>query len=359
MAHQQHGRAPLPGLARKKYVEAIALVNEALSTPHLAVLDSTLQAVLLLDLYEKVVKCGMPVATAPSPGSWTAHIQGALALIQMRGTGNVASLTSRQLSIRLVDTMLISFHATSSRVPEELIGLCRCLDPFRVGANVQWDMKGLLISVINLKADIRDGTLNSDADITVAAMRLEENYAAAEEAMRPLWEPVSVPIDGDNPLVFDSHYDLYRDHLATQGACIFHVMRILLLTIIVDHMATTTLEDGRTWERLARVRERVAQEVCAMVPQFILLSARPGNTLPFSAAQVLQCYAVSAPLYIAGSNSRDPALRSWVVRLMQYMADAGGMEESKRAADFLHNSDDVRFWSIYSMLGAYAFSTPT
>lgn len=66
--------------ARQHYITALRLMNKALQDPELAKKDSTILAILLLDLSEKV--------TNQEPhyeGSWAAHLQGALALVKMRG----------------------------------------------------------------------------------------------------------------------------------------------------------------------------------------------------------------------------------------------------------------------------------
>lgn len=356
LSHQHRGRTALAVPARQRYVEAISLVNTALGTPDAAVSDATLQAVLLLDMYEKILNCGMPASRAPSRGSWMAHVKGALALARARGDGNYTSETSRLLGIRLVTSLLLSCHATSSRVPEGVVDLCHSLDPYCDEFDIKWRIHRLVVPTINLKADVESGVLTSPAEILQIAQDVETMFIAAEAEMEPVWRPKRVDVDGTNPLVFGDHYDVYRDHLVTQGVVVFHLMRIHLLSVIYDTLNPSTPEEQSTREMYVARRERVAQEICASAPQFILPGVRPENTIPFSPIQSLQCYAISSPLYIAGSLSQNPELRGWVVRTMEYIADAGGLEEAKAAALVIEKGSDAPFWSIYNMLGSYAFA---
>ncbi|KAK9388458.1 hypothetical protein V1515DRAFT_585245 [Lipomyces mesembrius] len=66
--------------ARQQYITALRLMNKAIQDPELANKDSTMLAILLLDLYEKI--------TSKEPhyeGAWAAHLQGALTLVKIRG----------------------------------------------------------------------------------------------------------------------------------------------------------------------------------------------------------------------------------------------------------------------------------
>lgn len=352
MTQKQNGHTCLVGLARRKYVEAISELNRALRTPHLAVEDATLQSVLLLDLYEKIVSRGVP----PSLGSWMAHINGAVALIEARGDGNIASQTARGLAVRLVTTMLISCHATLSAIPSGIVDLCQKLDVFLPQTHIKWQVNLQTMSLINLKADIGDGSVCSDAEILKKALLLEAEFAATEERLAPVCKPLRVAVEPGHPLVLGDYYDVDKDHVTTQGANVLRSMRMLLVGLIFERLGKTTPEEHQLWRRLDDLKERLAREVCASVPQFLLPEALPTNALPFTPLQTLQCYAILSPLYVAWYRSSDAKLRSWVAKTMAYMADAGAMAEARQVADAMEKSLELPFWTVYSIMGSYVFA---
>lgn len=65
-------------MARAQYLRALPLVNSALKSPE----SATLLAVLLLDLFEKILH-----------NSWMSHVNGALALVKLRGHAKLRQYT--------------------------------------------------------------------------------------------------------------------------------------------------------------------------------------------------------------------------------------------------------------------------
>ena len=349
---RHHRHAPLADLARSKYSTALRQVNRSLQRPQLATTDVTLQCVLLLDLYEKMVN-----SEELAPSNWMAHVNGALALASARGNRNFDSSTARRLGKRLVSTLVISCLAASARVPAALSGLCRGLDPHFPKDDIKWQSNFLVTDLINLQADVKEGKFPSDAHALAALWAFEAGLAAKHTEWSPSWQPVRVATD--SPLVLENHYDLYRDHFVTQGANVFRMARLLLHQTVQEYAAGDDARpDVRTESR--RTIEGTARAICASAPQFFLPGARPANAdtraLPLTPAQVLECYAVLSPLYLAGQASADAALRAWVVATMRHMADAGGMEMARTVADILEARPGVPHWGVYAMLGSYAFA---
>ena len=350
MAH--HYRQPeLSNLASSKYLTAIRKLNQALRVPQIAVTDATLQSVLLLDLYEKLVNRD---SSAPIP--WMAHVNGALALVKARGHRNLQNYTARRLCTRLVTTLVVSCAATSTHVPDTLTDLCNSMTQFFDMNDIKWQVASLVISLINLKADIRCGQFSSEVDILENAWVLDSQFAEWHKRFSRFWQPAKVAIAPHSPLVLGKYYDLYQDHYVTQGANVFQTMRLLLHEVIQRHTNQVLPIDNKALETSRKIIEDAARETCASVPQFILVQARPENALPFSPLQVLQGYALLSPLYVAGHFSEDAQLRQWVIDLMKYMAEAGRMEMAIKVAEVLETSPDLPYWNVYAMLGSYAFA---
>jgi len=351
-----HRNQALQQFAQAKYLAALRLLNNALQDAELAVADATLQSVLLLDLYEK-----MSNRSACRPESWMAHVNGALALAELRGEQNFRCHTSRRLSLRLTVTVNISCHAISMHVPETLVRLYKGLESFSDSSDIKWRLKGLMMSFINFKADIRQGGFASEESNLVLgrAWDFEQQFAAMEKTLSVFWKTKTVVAETNSPLAFRQQYEIYPDHLVTQGANVLRTMRLLLHGLIHDHTVSPEHESADQTQPLAPSRqiiENTASAICASTPQFVLVGAKAGNTIPFSPLQTLQCYSMLPHLYIAGKMSKDKYTRDWVINMVEYLAETAGMEAAKMTAEILKGATNVSYWNLYAMLGSYAFA---
>jgi hypothetical protein len=352
-----HRNQALLDFARTRYLAALRLLNNALQDPELAVADATLQSVLLLDLYEKISNRS---AYPSGQASWMSHVNGAMALVKLRGERNFLSHTARRLAMRLTVTVTVSCNASSSHVPETLVRLYKGLKPFSEASDTKSRIKGLVMNFTNFKADIRDGRFASDqSNLLSRAWDFDEQFTAMEETLSAFWVGKTVIEKTENPLAYRQRYDLYPDHLATQGANMLRTMRLLLHGLIQDHISASKPETANCAEALAASRkiiESLANAICASTPQFVLVGAKPENTLPFGPLQTLQCYSMLPHLYIAGQMSTDTYLRDWVINMTEYLAETGGMEVAKMTGEALRKKAEVPYWSLFAMLGSYAFA---
>jgi hypothetical protein len=43
-------------------------------------------------------------------------------------------------------------------------------------------------------------------------------------------------------------------------------------------------------------------------------------------------------------------------KVLNHIADTGGMQMAKQVADVLRTDDSMPYWGVYTMLGSYAFA---
>jgi hypothetical protein len=89
--------------ATEKYVLALRMTNRALQSPEFATKDTTLLSALLLDLFEKITN-----TSSRHTKSWVGHVNGALALVKLRGLENFQDPSSLRIMERLSNNLLIS-----------------------------------------------------------------------------------------------------------------------------------------------------------------------------------------------------------------------------------------------------------
>lgn len=335
----RHSNAPnLLHLAAERYVTALQLVNKALTTRDRAVGDDTLLAVLLLDLYEKLV-----CRDAHSATSWLRHMKGAIALIELRGEKNLSTHIGRRLAQRLYTCLVISCGVAGVRVPPELDHLKQGLDSYEQGP--KWGVTTLNVHAINLVADING---MDPGEIAVQATRLDDQFRQLQASLPPKWHPKRIlrhESAVNDSFIHGDGYDVYDNLFYTQVWNVIRIMRIHLHVLTQQHSPSLEAQTQCT-----QFIETSINEICASATQFLTPDT---SSKGFSLPQSLQCYTLLPPLYLAASVSRTPSTRTWVLNTLQYMAQ-GGLEMAHRTAQLLQTP--TTFWDLYAQLGSYAFA---
>lgn len=97
-------RAPSLKLnARYLYVRALRATNAALRSPTEVKKDSTLMAIMVLQIFETITGCNRLSLTA-----WAEHVAGAAALLQLRGPEQLNTRSGRRMFIQASSALMIS-----------------------------------------------------------------------------------------------------------------------------------------------------------------------------------------------------------------------------------------------------------
>lgn len=333
--------------AMQRYVTALQLLNAALANPTLAPNDETLQAVLLLDFYEKLANRNPQTTT-----SWMKHMNGAVALIQTRGQRSLQTYTGRRLAERLYITLVISCGVAGVRVPRSLDRLKAHLDAFHNTDDAKWAVTGLNVGMINFSADVSEGCYATDVDIVAEASRLDYAFLLLEQSLPLSWRPTRLQAEGsgiDSPLVLDDVFDVYESLFVTQVINVIRISRVHL------HLLIEQRADGQLATASRTFIENTAHAICASIPQFLVTDASRTPS-SFSPMQTLNCYALLAPMYLAGRITENVRVRQWAVDVLSFISRVGNLEVAERLASLLHEEKSPTFWEIYAMLGSYAFA---
>lgn len=87
--------------ARHHYVKSLRLTNAALTSPEKAKEDTTLIAVMVLSIFELVTGC-----TERSLEAWAKHIEGACALLKIRGQEQLRKASGRRMFLQVVTGLM-------------------------------------------------------------------------------------------------------------------------------------------------------------------------------------------------------------------------------------------------------------
>ena len=344
-------------ISREKYLSALPLLNQVLKSSESATSDSTLLAVLLLDLFEKITN-----NNPRSMNSWMSHINGALALVGLRESPSLQDYTGLRLSARLSTNLIISCVSAKTPVPPALIKLRSDLEPYLNKDDPKWLLSGLVVKYANLKGAIEDGCLSS-SNIIARATALDLEFLSLAKCMPSTWLYNTIYLKEASERVLEQHWDMYPDHFIAQGWNVIRVMRILLNDIIRTYWFSqeTGYSNGVSSAHDASVAmshiDIIAKDICATAPPFMGYESPARKTKAFTITQRLRCYTLLFPLYVAGLYaSSTTQIKPWVIKQLRFMSDVLGIGNASVVVEILERGKNTCLWDVYAILGSYAFA---
>jgi hypothetical protein len=361
--------------ARQHYITALRLMAKALQDPVLAKKDSTILAILLLDLYEKVTN-----REPHYEGAWAAHLQGALALAKMRGKEQFNNPMTVHILLRVSTNHIISCIATNRPVPEDVIALREAITSRYVSPrNSKIKESDLMVDYGRLKHKIDAGDL-SGKEAVHALKELDDRFELLFTDIRPAWNFKVVQVVEKSAHHWESHHHIYPAEQIAQIWNILRITRILLNQLPLDQ--TAALNENKcsdqtsppSYQLAVETVIRMISDICAAVPQYIgdpsldnldpSAPEHPKKRRTSSLAHAsstnrtyyLPSYRLIFPLYIASQSPAAPLqLRPWVMRQLLFMANYHGIENAAHVVDILQSGENKDPWHVYALLGSYAF----
>ena len=376
--HQVYSDAAL-ATARERYISALRMINKILKSLKEATKDTTLLAALLLDLFEKITD-----SEPRNNKSWTSHVNGALALVRLRGLEQFQDPSEFRVLVRLNNHYIISCVASGSLVPDELIAIRAYVEKHLKVQDHTLQLSDLMVHYAKLRSEFRRGILSNDEYIRVF-MELDVKLQAQDLDMPLSWQYSTTLLDHKSDRTFDLHFDSYPDRNKCQARNVLRVVRILLNESLIKHYLASP--KGDKYLALIRVArdniETLAGEICACVPQYVdcdgaarqrlptsekseppdqtpdyILDPGPGGAghshTPYHQAD---CYTLIFPLYTAGRSKAVPNVRPWVIKQLHYIGSHFYIRNAEVVAQILERETDICPWEVYAMLGSYAFTS--
>ncbi|KAJ5551847.1 hypothetical protein N7535_000207 [Penicillium sp. DV-2018c] len=339
----------LRDVAHREYGSALRLLNFALADIDEAKSNQTLGTVVLLAIYEVVTSRKLE-----DIDSWTNHINGATALLDLRGTEQLKSDAGLRLFLHLRYQIIISCLQRDARVPQSLLD-CTQFAMFLRPAEAHGSRLVMIIGQLsNLRADIRANTFKNEQEIISAASAIEADLIAWLASLPPEFSyttSVKSPFDFAfrqrfrGIETYDDQYHVYPDLWVCNSWNQYRSARIIVSEIILSHVRkisdTSSLsslsEEFRLQCRTLRLTiRRLAVEICRAVPfYFNAHQAEKEPSLP-PPESYIGGLVLLWPLFVAGivENPRH-GLRRWVVKCLEMIGNTMGIDQALAVADLV------------------------
>jgi hypothetical protein len=365
---QQSGRLELHEQAQLLYSKAISATNKALQDVDTARTDEVLGSILLLSLYETLA-CRK---TEVSVQAWQTHIQGALALLTLRGHEQFSTKFGMQLFKQIATCIRIHCLHNALHVPRLLHNLTKVARKYASPDDITFEHLDSVVPFIDLRADIAQGILTKPEDILAAA---ENTLIAAESFYNILpshFNFETVAHTKRCPEVYGTHYFRFVDHHAAQfwnltWMTILDLNRIKLRQL--EKLFASAL-DHQGWDAELATKVAVARQaivdgtlnVCASVPQFFPpadsedIKHGSEKTLNSPSAPVTGRprrpavgYFLIWPLFLAGASAEAPfGVREYIANRLRHIGEVMKLPQALQAAELLdRNLSSENFLSVY------------
>ncbi|KAJ9627910.1 hypothetical protein H2203_003129 [Taxawa tesnikishii (nom. ined.)] len=222
------GAPDLLEAARTRYTKAIRLTNAALQSPTEVKKDSTLLSVMILGNFEAIAG-----NDRQSLVSWANHIDGAAALIGLRGRKQLFSADGRRLFIQVTSALVTSCLQRSKPVPKHIKDLREeaakhVYDP----TDPAWRIQDAMFKFTDLHAHTDHGLISDPEEILAKALEIEETIHSCTDGSRLYWQWETVYTDKDPDIVFAGYYHVYKSYGAAQTWNGIRAIRLMLHEMI-------------------------------------------------------------------------------------------------------------------------------
>ncbi|TVY93685.1 hypothetical protein LAWI1_G001606 [Lachnellula willkommii] len=366
----------LENQAMRSYVAALRMINSAITCSDVAINDTTLSAIMLLDQFEKIIP-----PTARTTQAWTNHLNGATALMKMRGRRQFETKAGVEMFMQMSSHLLVSCMQHTIALPEDYLTLRTYATNFLDTNDIAWRLSQVSVRYIGFRAAIKSGSL-FDADTIIAtATRMDADLVTLMGKFLPGWMPQSIPLTTPSALVYRSHYDFYIDNRLAEGLNMVRAGRIPILDLIREQCEATPVSPGsgqalERYQTVQRVKESVAETadlICASVPQlagyfpFLETDSPPGSPDSYTASGSVKgmklepcnessAYSLLWPLFtVANSRACPEDAKAWIIGQLKILGGLLNSGQTLELASGLERGEERDIWSVYALLGSICY----
>jgi hypothetical protein len=350
--------------AQAAYGSALRLTNNALRVKETAVKDSTLISVILLGLYENFL-----FRDRHSIQAWVKHVDGACALLNLRGKQQFNSNIGRRLFHQFYGVILLVALETGKPVHPGMHELYRAMTPSS-DYSIHGRASARLVDVLHASIQLNQNHDTEPITMVNTAMSLDRELHEIKEHMPSIWDYETILLEKPSPHLYGTMYRIYLDPWIAQmwnnvGSC-----RICLFKIIREN-----LNKGRTlynpplfskeeYDSIRAAAEKTsratAAAIVASVPQITGMipfpdpdtvkrrAMDPTTPIPTPVHELcppgtyihtkLSTHMVHLiwPLYAAGGlDLMSSEMRQWTIEILHYIALRIGNRQAIVLADEL------------------------
>ncbi|KAL5117191.1 hypothetical protein ACEQ8H_004879 [Pleosporales sp. CAS-2024a] len=260
--------------AQAAYVSALHLTNKALTVKESAVKDSTLISVIMLGMYENFV-----FQDRRDLSAWEKHVNGACALLKLRGTEQFRSDLGRRLFHQFYGVIMLVALETGKPVHQGIHDLYRTMtltSDYTVHGRA-WTTR--LVDVMHTSIDLNRDQTTDPRTMVTAALNLDHEIEEIKVLMPHVWDFEEVRLEQPSEHLHGELYHVYLDPWIAQMWNAVKSCRLCLYKIIRENVNKGWLQynppvfSREEYESIKKNAEEItrstAAAIVASVPQIV------------------------------------------------------------------------------------------
>jgi len=338
--------------ARRDYVTALQLTHAALRSPSEVKKDSTLFAVMILSIFETVTG-----NNARSLAAWTEHINGAAALVKLRGQEQFNTQAGKRMFLQVTSNLMLSCIQRTLPMPSHIVELRKSAEQFMDAENPAWRLSGIIIDLTIFRAAIRDGEIVGPRAIIDTALEIDHRFVSVFENLPEYWQYEIVYTDETPHLIWNGVYHVYKEFWVAHIWNGMRTCRILIHEIIRDQLLAASYSIEPIYTASESLTQNESSEAIMIQMRDDILGSVPHHTqssmietktfihCPHQFIEGSRSYFVLWPLYLAGAmDLTTQKIREWAITRLRDIGNTAGLRQAIVVAEYLETKRHISVW---------------
>ena len=358
--------------ANKRYLSAIQLTNAALGSLVDVKKDSTLLAIMLLGIFETVTS-----SQQRSLSAWRSHINGAAALIKVRGPEQLASVAGVRLFMQATVGLMVSCLQVGMTLPEHILALNAEVAKHADLSDPAWRYYGTMALLTDFCAHVKCGSISDPQAILARALEIDKAALSICANAPSAYEYKTIYTNAEPVLIFAGCYHVYQDYASAMVWNGMRTIRMMLQETIRD--ALVKLHSSRPifsmdeqyavqYQAATNTLYRLQSDIIASVPQHLGYASTKstpggssGHSFPWThfhsrtitslhsskstpadppMIRMFGGYTLPWALYHAGAvDIATEPVQKWVIGTLQRIGRSMGIQQAIVLANTLENNN--------------------
>jgi hypothetical protein len=256
--------------ATRWYLDAIKMVNTAISSPKEVKADSTLASINLLSMFEAT-------NNDHTLDGWINHVDGAASLIKLRGMDQFSTAAGQRMYLHTVGLLTMNCMGRGMPLPQYIHDMNTEIMKHLDNTDPRNRFFFLHTKTINLRARILNQEMFSLEDMIQSALELDGIAVSIFTGQGPEWD-YDVVYCNKQERIFENFYHIYPTAIAAQtwnwmryNRIYFH--DIIRNSILAGFAASPPMLIGQKYheqmEESTRTLYKLQSDIIASMPQFL------------------------------------------------------------------------------------------
>lgn len=327
---------------------------------------------MLLSVFETVTS-----GHQRSLNAWINHINGAAALIKVRGLEQLASVRGVRLFMQATVGLTVSCLEVGMALPDHIMALNAEVAKHADLSDPAWRYYETMVLLTNFRAHVKSGSIPDPQKILATARDIDRAAISICANAPSVYEYQTIYTDVEPGLVFAGCYHVYQDYMSATVWNGMRTIRMMLQEIIRDALLKLhssrplfSVDDQYTaqYQAATNTLYELQSDIIASVPQHLGYARRksvsggiPGHSFPWShfntrtvnPVHSLKSDASGTPMirsfggyglpwaiYLAGAvDIATEPVQKWVIGTLHTIGRSMGIQQAIVLADMLRRKN--------------------